>query len=90
MSKIPLQGPDTDRIILKVNFTKISCVIMNWENYPNQMRTKTALCRQNAEYFTFQCKTYNFVYSKHERTQSNTASKKHHNKMYSTRGAKSK
>jgi len=52
-SKMPLRGPGTDRIILKINLTTISRVIMNWENYPNQMQTKTALCRQNAEYFTF-------------------------------------
>lgn len=63
---------------------------MDWKNYPNRMQIKTALCRQNAEYFTFQCKTYNFVYSKQERTHSNTASKKRHNKMYNTRRAKSK
>jgi hypothetical protein len=90
MSKIPLRGPSTDRIILKINLTKISRVIMDWENYPNEMQTKTALCRQNAQYFTFQCETYNFVYSEHERTDSNTASKKRRNKMCSTGRAKSK
>jgi len=54
---------------------------MDWENYPNEIQTETTLRRQNAEYFTIQRKTYNFVYSKLERTHSNTASKKHHNKM---------
>lgn len=49
MSKIPLRGPGTGRIILKINLTIISRVIMVWENYPNQMKIKTALCKQNAE-----------------------------------------
>ena len=54
MSNISLRGLGIDRIILKIKLTKISRVGVDWVNYPNQMKTTTALCRKNAEYFKFQ------------------------------------